>query len=135
MPILWCVRPFVSLLLAVSTVIGAVAPARVCACVAPVKPPSAPQQERTAAPTPAAKSCCQPNAKKRTCCSPISTGGTPKVPCCGDKAPADRPGKSPPVPIPADSPGCHCLRCDCDTPNVPPAPAAPVTAPITLDID
>ncbi len=130
MPTLWRVRPFVCLLLAVSTVIGVVAPVRACACVAPAKPPSALHQERTTAP----KSCCQPGAKKRSCCSPASTSSA-KVPCCGDKAPAGKPGKSSPAPTPADSPGCHCLWCDCETPAVPPAPATPVTAPVSPDLD
>lgn len=135
MPTLWRVRSFVCLLLAVSTVIGAVAPAHACACAAPAKTPPAPQQEQVATPTPAAKSCCQPGAKKRSCCSPPSTS-SPKVACCGDKAPpASKPGKPSPAPIPADSPGCHCLRCECETQGVPPTPAAPITAPVTPDLD
>lgn len=135
MPILWRVRSFVCLLLTVSTVIGAVAPAHACACATPAKTPSAPLPERVAIPAPAAKSCCQPGAKKRSCCSPASTSSA-KVSCCDDQAPpAGKPGKSSPAPTPADAPGCHCLRCDCETQSVPPAPAVPVTAPVTPDLD
>ena len=135
MPILWCVRSFVCLLLAVSTAIGAVAPARACACATPAKTPSLPVKERAAALQPAAKPCCQPDAKKRACCPPAPTAGTSKASCCGDKAPCGRPGKSSTAPTPADSPGRKCLRCDCDTPNVPPAPAAPVPAASVPDLD
>jgi hypothetical protein len=137
------VRPVVCLLLAVATAIGAVAPARACACTTP--PPATPQaagaKGRVAAAcgvAETAKSCCQPTAKKRSCCSPTSTcstASTAKASCCADKAPADRGGKTPAPTAPAstDSPGCHCLRCECDAPGAPQVPANP--APVVPDAD
>lgn len=125
MPTLWRVRSFVCLLLTVSTVIGAVAPAHACACAAPVKFSPAPPAERANPPT-AAKSCCQVGATKQSCCRP-TTVASAKASCCGDKPS--------PATSPADLPGCHCLRCDCDAQGVPPAPAAPITAPVASDFD
>lgn len=129
------VRPFVCLLLAVSTAIGAAVPARACACVAPATTSSAPTGERAKHPIPAAKSCCQPTASKRSCCGPTSNGGTSKASCCGGKAPAERPEKSPAAPTSTDTTGCHCLRCDCDTASAPPAPTTPAPASSVTDLD
>lgn len=132
MPTLWRVRPIVCLLLAVSTAVGAVAPARVCACTAPAGAASTLVGVQVALPTPAVKSCCQPAAGKRSCCSASSTCDPAKASCCGNKAPATRTEKAPPAPTPSDPSGCHCLRCDCDAPAVPPVPApAPATADLT----
>src|SRR5436190_10531617 len=117
MPILWRVRPIVCLLLAVSTAVGAVAPARACACTAPAGTASTLVGGQAAAPVPAVKSCCQPAAKKRSCCSASSTCDPAKASCCGNKAPVARTEKSP-APTPADPSGCHCLLCGCDAPAV-----------------
>jgi hypothetical protein len=127
---LWRVRAIVCLWLAVSTAIGAVNPARACACATPARPPAVPAKQRDAAPRFVAKSCCPSGAQKRSCCSPAPAGT--KSSCCGDKAPADRSGK-PPTSTPADTPGCHCLRCECEIPAAPPAPAP--TAPVVPDFD
>ncbi len=131
MAILWRNRSVVCLLLAVSTAIGGIAPARACDCATPAKTPSIPVKERAAPPQHAIKSCCEPNAKKRACCPSASTGGTAKASCCDNKVPCERPGT--PSPTPTDSAGCHCVRCDCDPPGAPPAPAAP--APAISDLD
>ena len=125
---LWRVRSFVCLLLAVSTAIGGVAPARACACAEPAKTPSTPVRERAVTPQSAAKACCQPNAKKRSCCAPTSARNAAKASCC-DGVPLGQTGKAPTASTPTDSTGCHCLRCDCDTPNVPPTPAPTPTVP------
>ena len=120
MPTLWRVRPYFSLLLAVSTAVGAVVPARACACATAAKPHSMPMKELAATPLPAAKSCCLSNAAKRACCLRPTPGGTSKAACCEAKATAD-------------APGCHCVRCDCDPADVPPSPVVP--APSAPDFD
>src|SRR5687767_3244527 len=101
----WKVRPIVCLLLAVVTALGAVVPARACACTTSAAR-TPPTSDRTA--KPAAKSCCQP-AKKHSCCSPGSTCGTAKVSCCGEPVRTE----------PADPSGCPCVRCDCGAPAAP----------------
>ncbi len=135
MPILWRTRPFVCLLLAISTATGTAAPLRACVCGTPARTKSVPAHaplERAASAAPTAKSCCPPVAGKRSCCEPSSNSGAAKASCCDDKAPTGRSEKAP-APTPADAPGCHCLTCDCDTPVVPLAPAAP--APTAPDLD
>src|SRR6266487_2565260 len=119
------IRPFVCLLLAVSTAVGTAVPARTCGCATPAATPPAPAGVRAALSTPAMKSCCQANAKKRACCSSTSTCGSENVVCCDGKARKTGPGHPARA---ADPPGCLCTRCDCDTPGVPPAPTAPATA-------
>ncbi len=126
-------RAVVCLLLAVATVIGTVTPARACACTTSARTPVTPASEWAAKPTPAAKSCCQTDAKKRSCCSPGSTCGTANT--CDKLPTTGRTGQPAKPAQPADAPGCHCLRCDCEAPAVPPAPAAPVTAPVAPDLD
>jgi len=114
MPIVRIVRPFVCLLLAVSTVIGTVtAPVRACECGTRSRGPDAPREAPAATAVPvvaepaACHRCCPPGTVKAAC-------------CCRDKAPA------PPV-RPDDSglPGCQCARCECDGTPAPPAVPAP----------
>ncbi len=136
MAILWRVRSLVCLLLAVSTAIGGIAPARACGCGSPAKTPSAAPigaHQLAAVALPTAKSCCQPTAKKRSCCSPTAACGTAaKASCCGNTTPTDRIETSSADAQPADAPGCHCLKCECDAPDAP-AQAAPV--PVAPDLD
>src|SRR5205823_1356480 len=114
-------RPFLCLLLAVSTALGAAVPARACGCASP-KPSDAKSapQARLAAPAP--KSCCQAAGEKRSCCSKGRDAA--KSACgCSERArpnPGDRP-----APADNDRPGCECVRCDCGTPAIPAAPPAP----------
>ena len=135
MPILWRARPFVCLLLAISTAICTAAPLRACVCGTSAQTKSVPAHvppERAASTTPTAISCCPPVAGNRSCCGPTSNGGAAKASCCDDKALTGRSEKAP-APTPDDAPGCQCLTCDCDTPVVPAAPVAP--APTAPDLD
>ncbi len=123
-------RPILCLLLAVATAMGTVLPARACACATPVRAPVIPASERAAKPAPAAKPCCQTDLQKRSCCSPGSTCGTVKTSCCDKQTTTGRTGQPA---QPADVPGCHCLRCECETPAVP--PAAHASLPVAPDLD
>lgn len=135
MPILWRMRPFVCVLLTISIVVGTVAPAHACVCAAPASPLPKSQQQQAATPTRTVTSCCQPGAKKRSCCS-MASPSTAKKSCCGDDArPADESERTSHPTALGESPACHCLRCDCESPTSPPTPAAPITAPGNTDLD
>src|SRR5438876_2535530 len=110
MPSVRTVRPFVCLLLAVSTAVGTVmAPVRACAC------PAAPRDSNTqpAAPRPAEPA--------PTACHGCCPAGTAKAACCHAQ----------PTPKSASEglPGCQCARCECDGPTAPPAAPAPAGEP------
>lgn len=102
MPRVRTIRPFVCLLLAVSTAGGTVmASYRACACVTHRgSPVGSPVPATSAAPTPAPPSCCG-------CCPPATA--TPD--CChaGSTTPTGPTGD-------AGSAGCECVRCECDHP-------------------
>lgn len=111
MPRVRTIRPFVCLLLAVSTAGGTVmTPYRACACVAhrggPVGLP-APAASPFSVPAP--PSCCG-------CCPPATA--TPD--CChaGSTTSAGRTGD-------ACAAGCECLRCEADHPVQPPDSSPP----------
>ncbi len=119
MPILCRVRPFVCLLLAVSTAIGATVPTRACGCTPAARnpaPPESPTQPLTSS-APKPQPCCD-----RPCCAVNRTAATPGC-CCEMPAQADEPR-----PDQGDSPEARPARCDCDAPGLPPPPATPSPA-------
>jgi hypothetical protein len=130
MPTLWRVRPFVCLLLAVSTVIGAVAPVRACACLPPPRTPAPspetpnePAVTSVSAPTPCCNlPCCAANRGARTagcCCEAPAPSGEARP----DTPKPDREGG--PAGSPKSSSPCDCDRGDGS--SAPAAPAAPAT--------
>ncbi|HJZ56917.1 MAG TPA: hypothetical protein VKE74_18250 [Gemmataceae bacterium] len=114
MPIVRIVRPFVCLLLAVSTALGTVtAPVRACECGARSRGFDGPREVPAVAGVPVVA---EPAACHR-CCPP----GTVKAACCCRETTNTPPSRA------ADSglPGCQCARCECEGPPAPPAVPAP----------
>jgi hypothetical protein len=126
-------RPFVCLLLTVSTVISATTPVQACGCSsftgasAFLSVPETTNQSSLSTSTP--QSCNQSSGAKRSCCSTSLVQGATTPSCCCREA--VRPAPCTPLEtgqqVVAEEPAgsCSCIHCDCGTNETPIAPTIP----------